>query len=159
MSHKVNYDKKYMMDRMDINPSNWCWEWNKHICKLWYWQLLVTDEHKQYKAHRYSYILHKWDIPEWLLVCHTCDNRKCINPDHLFLWTQMDNMQDMKVKWRFADTKWDKNWRCRLTKDVILEVRRIANEGTLSRKEIWEMFWITDKYVSKIKSKVVWKHI
>ena len=62
-----------------------------------------------WRGHRYSYTIHKGDIPEGQVVRHTCDNPNCINPDHLILGTQKDNVKDMLERNRFRDAKGDKN--------------------------------------------------
>lgn len=77
-----------------------CWNWTAAIRgKSGYgcmkYQGRVID------AHRISWMLHKGDIPKDKLVCHTCDNRKCVNPEHLFLGSYKDNMQDCISKNRF----------------------------------------------------------
>lgn len=60
---------------------------------------------KMIDAHRMSYILSKGVIPEGMLVCHTCDNRPCVNPDHLFLGTYKDNYEDAISKGRIIKHK------------------------------------------------------
>jgi len=75
-----------------------CWEWIGSLRSTGYGQLYFKG--KPAAAHRVSYILNNGPIPLGMFVCHTCDNPRCVRPDHLWLGTAADNTHDMDVKGR-----------------------------------------------------------
>lgn len=85
-----------------VNPENGCWEWKNSLSSFGYGHMYFQG--KQWTTHRLSHYLFKGDL-NGLDVCHTCDNKKCNNPDHLWLGTHRENMIDHVRKGRHYESK------------------------------------------------------
>ena len=101
--------------RIEKDGNN-CWNWTKGLTTRGYGKIKFAG--KSTTAHRVSWLKYKGQIPDGLLVCHHCDNCKCVNPDHLFIGTAMDNNQDMMRKGRHThgDDHWTRLYPERLPK-------------------------------------------
>lgn len=77
-----------------------CWEWLGGKDRHGYGQFRTEKKQHKTMAHRFSYEIHIGPIPDGMKVCHSCDNPSCVNPDHLWVGTQADNVRDMIAKGR-----------------------------------------------------------
>lgn len=102
-----------------------CWGWNGNLTTAGYGYMPVTSPGTRQTtigAHRISYEIHKGPIPEGLFVLHRCDNPPCTNPEHLFLGTPKDNMQDMARKGRSYSAHGETSSRSILTNEQAREI-------------------------------------
>lgn len=106
-------------------------------------------------AHRLSYILHKGDIPKGMFILHSCDNPSCVNPDHLFLGTQMDNMKDMRTKDR--GTQGDSHPNAIITKQIASSIREEYKKGGTSLSILGRKYGICFQHVHDIIKNKIWR--
>ena len=134
-----------------------CWEWTSSIDSRGY-GMIKHKNGKQIKAHRFSWMLHRGEIPKGIFVLHKCDNRKCVNPDHLFLGTHQDNMDDMVIKHRSATNKGKANGAAKLTEADIIGIRN-ALGNYLTQSYIGKVYGVSQTQISHINLRKQWGHI
>ena len=137
-----------------------CWQWLASGTSEGYGR--IESGGRKILAHRLSFVLHKGEIPEGMLVLHRCDNPGCVNPDHLFLGSNADNSDDKVRKNRqskgSAHGSWSRgenHYRTQLTDE---DIRRIRADSR-PHKAIGAEYGISFSHVSDIKRRVKWKHV
>src|SRR5712664_4432062 len=95
-TYAIHKDIKSRLEHYSISALSGCIIWTGAIDGGGYGRIRLRGRLEM--AHRMSFIVHNGDIPEGMLVCHSCDVRPCINPNHLFLGTNQDNLQDASRK-------------------------------------------------------------
>lgn len=130
-----------------------CWECNSHARNAYGYSVLSRNGKLQY-AHRLSYEDKNGPIPEGHVLRHTCDNRKCINPDHLIPGTQLENIADRVARDRSA--KGIQNGRAKLNEN---QVREILRDTTTPKIQLARKFSVDAKMIRNIKNRVNWSHI
>lgn len=108
-------------------------------------------------THRLSYQAYFGDIPQGMCVCHKCDNRKCVNPEHLFLGTHLDNAKDREVKGR-GNHQIGEKCTAKLKEKQVVLIRKLYKHGIL-QKDIANRFGINPSTISYIITRKTWKHI
>lgn len=135
------------------NP-NGCWIWTGNKLPSGYGRFWFKE--KLMYAHRVSYILHISEFDPTLCCLHKCDNRSCVNPNHLFLGNNKDNIMDMIQKGRNA--KGEQIFQSKLTEEEIKEIKNLLLQG-ISCVEIGRLFKVDQSNIHYIKHGHTWKHM
>ena len=138
-------------NRFKKDPSG-CWIWSSHSDKDGYG--LLPGNNGSTRAHRLSYEIHVGAIGCGLVVCHTCDNPSCVNPDHLFVGTAKDNCDDMISKNRDRIIG-SRNNKAKLTEENINAIR----ESKDSLSETADYYGVSISTIKRIKSGESWRHV
>lgn len=142
-------------------PESGCWLWNAGLFSGGYGQFRVGRQ--KVRAHRAIWQQIRGPIPDGMIVCHTCDNRRCVRPSHLFLGTHADNAQDRDRKGRGtrgrkrpeAASPGESNPSAKLSEAAVISIRRLRQQGHTYRS-IAERHGISVSSVRNIATGRTW---
>lgn len=137
-----------------VRKADGCWIWTGRREVFGYGSMSV--KRRNVKAHRYSYELHIGPIPPGVYVCHRCDNPPCVNPAHLFLGTQADNMADAAAKGRVEYG--ERHHTARLTASGVVDARRRVAAGEMV-KDVARELGVTHSTLSNAIRRKTWRHV
>jgi hypothetical protein len=135
-------------------PEAGCWIWMGSTQVRGYGELISNN--RKHLAHRASYEAFVGKIPKGMYVCHACDNVSCVNPNHLFLGTQKQNLQDMANKGR--STRGVKNPMAKLDEYAVRQIREGIKEGQ-TNASLAKSWMVCPQTISNIRHKKVWNHV
>lgn len=126
-----------------------CWLWIGPLNRGGYGKFCFGNI-KSDTAHRVSYKIFKGDIPDGMFICHSCDVRNCVKPEHLWIGDHQENMLDMIEKGR---------QRSKLTFKDVFKIRELVEKFGFPQSKVVKMFNLTSGTVSSIIHRRIWKHV
>jgi len=143
-----------------VQKTDTCWLWKGSLNRNQWGKRYGTLQmgEKNMLAHRISYELFKGKIPKGKIVCHQCDIESCVNPNHLWLGSYQDNMEDMRFKKRENYVKGSINPASKLTEKEVEKIKELYIEGWMI-KDISSFFGVTRHCIQHILKGKTWKHL
>lgn len=148
------YDRFFK--RVIVGTPKQCWPWTGSQMGEWHGQWR-NEAGLHELTHRAAWRLMKGEIPKGLFVLHRCDNAVCVNPAHLFLGTQSDNLKDMWAKGRARpkSSLGEKHGMSKLTTEKVLAIRSSSE----SAKILAQKFGVATTTIYDVLKRKIWKHL
>lgn len=135
-----------------VEKSDGCWNWTGYTTRG-YGRFYTGHKKIEVYAHRYSYELAYGESTAGFMVCHKCDNPRCVRPDHLFLGTQAENLRDMRDKGR--QSRGDRAGNALLSDDIV----RFIRSSSERRPELAKKFGVSVATIHNVLAGRIWKHV
>lgn len=163
MSNKPRFSELKGRERIEkrfwprVNKAEGCWEWTGSLFqKTGYGQFSIG--YNNYLSHRVSWWLTNGD-PEDRCVLHSCDNPKCVRPDHLFLGTFSDNTRDAIKKGRLQIKAGEQCSYAKLTSEDVRTIRRLFSNKEKRNCELAATYNVVPSCITNIVNRRRWKHV
>jgi hypothetical protein len=150
-------DKERFFGKITTDGANGCHVWIGSTDRHGYGKFSIKN--RIIGAHRLAFVLAYDEQPLSFLVCHHCDNTKCVNPEHLFKGTSYDNMQDMKRKERNIKSVGENQKSSKLSSSDVREIRDKYESGQESRVSLSRIFGVSVRTVGRIITFEDWQHV
>jgi hypothetical protein len=140
--------------KVDKSTPEGCWLWTGTRTRYGYFYI---GNHRMMKAHRFSWILSNGPIPNGMCILHRCDNPPCLNPSHLWIGTQAQNVQDMRSKGRerHRGAKGEAHLGSKLTTEKVLKIRQDPRTEVAIAAE----YGVNRATIGSIRRRENWKHV
>lgn len=139
--------------KVKFDPVTGCHVWNGSISTQGYGRFAWAGKARQ--AHRMAWIFYNGEIPDGLCILHRCDNRRCVNPDHLFLGTYLDNVRDMLAKGRHVHFVGEATPSAKLTREAVAEIRASREPHVI----VAAAYGVTPETVSHVRRHLTWRYV
>lgn len=147
---------EHLLSKSTLNPKTSCIEWNQSTSTGYG---VLQYKGKVVRTHRISYELNIGPIPDGLFVCHHCDNRICINPNHLFIGTQLDNIRDMIAKGRGSPHRGEASGTSIFTESDVLHIRKTYKGRYGECKQLMKKYGVSKSTILAVMNRTSWRHI
>lgn len=146
---EVRFGRRYRVDE-----ESGCWMWTGGKDTGGYGTIKVDGV--RWRASRYSWFLHRGEIPAGMCVMHSCDRPACVNPEHLSLGTPLDNAEDRERKGRGNQPKGARNSRSILVESQVREIR-VVHAGGVSIASLSRLLAISEEHIRSIVKGRTWR--
>lgn len=152
--------------RARVRDDGTCWIWTKALDRTGRGQASVPKRYHDrsgwrrvpMQAHKLSFLAFRGDVPEGFYVCHTCDRPACVNPEHLWIGTPTENMQDMLEKGRGVFVRGERHGRAKLTERDVREIRARHARGE-TRRALCAAFGVAQTTMRALLLRETWVHV